>query len=435
MCSSSIAAKLFHVFLSAWTLFPRGHHCALPRPRTSVPTNSSPVRISIVIEFRLLSLVSSTELGRFAITLVRFTRRRFAMPESYHNDRRQSWDSHAWEIARAEMACAVTTRLISIPRCFLDYCFFAGDAMREQQWVSELPGAQPDGALEAEPPTARGRRRGRREHRLIVQIDHFLGDVHGIRGVEHRRVLVAHVEDNREAVLLGELVDHRHHLLPQHADHLLLLLLEFGLGVFDLTVKTLGLQVDIARQIFLGAVGERVASALQPFLQVLDFRLLAVQFLLARTQLGFQLRGGLLAFLGGRQRGLDLITAIFVGAAEAAAGATAWARAIPATAATKSANVNKFLVTTILLVYFSLMLTRVILARSERPAHREPEQGALLPIGINRADLRHGVQERRFIGKKLRSVTIGAWNVLLDDPGIVGPVDAERSVHHRHQYL
>ncbi len=122
MCSSSIAAKLFHVFLSAWTLFPRGHHCALPRPRTSVPTNSSPVRISMVIEFRLLSLVSSTELGRFAITRVRFTRRRLG-----HAGIVSQRCAPIMETA-CETACPATTRSSSTSRCWLVYCFFAGDA-------------------------------------------------------------------------------------------------------------------------------------------------------------------------------------------------------------------------------------------------------------------------------------------------------------------
>ena len=82
MCSSSIAAKLFQDFLSAWTLLPAGHHWTLPRPMTKVPSSKSPVRISKVMEFLLLRLVSSTELGRFAITRVFVTRRRLGMAES-----------------------------------------------------------------------------------------------------------------------------------------------------------------------------------------------------------------------------------------------------------------------------------------------------------------------------------------------------------------
>jgi len=84
MCSSSMAAKLFQDFLSAWTLLPAGHHWTLPRPMTRVPSSKSPVRISRVIEFLLLRFVNSTELGRLAITCVFVTRRRLGMPESYH---------------------------------------------------------------------------------------------------------------------------------------------------------------------------------------------------------------------------------------------------------------------------------------------------------------------------------------------------------------
>jgi hypothetical protein len=52
---------------------PAGHHWTLPRPMTRVPNNTSPVRISRVMEFLLLRLVSSTELGRFAMTWVLVT--------------------------------------------------------------------------------------------------------------------------------------------------------------------------------------------------------------------------------------------------------------------------------------------------------------------------------------------------------------------------
>ncbi len=44
--------------------------------------------------------------------------------------------------------------------------------------------------------------------------------------------------------------------------YLLLFLLQFGLCVFEFAIVTLGLGVDIAGQVFLGAVGERIAAAL-----------------------------------------------------------------------------------------------------------------------------------------------------------------------------
>jgi len=75
----SKSANCFQLFLAAFTRFPLGHHCTLPRPKISVPSNVSPLRISMVMEFSLLSLVSSTVLGRCATTFVKTNLRRLRL--------------------------------------------------------------------------------------------------------------------------------------------------------------------------------------------------------------------------------------------------------------------------------------------------------------------------------------------------------------------
>lgn len=72
----SKSANCFQLFLAAFTRFPLGHHWTLPRPRISVPSSVSPLRISIVMEFSLLSFVNSTVLGRYATTFVKTNFRR-----------------------------------------------------------------------------------------------------------------------------------------------------------------------------------------------------------------------------------------------------------------------------------------------------------------------------------------------------------------------
>src|SRR5690348_8434531 len=74
MALLSMSANCFQLLRAALTRFPLGHHCTLPRPMMRVPNSASPLRISTVIEFSLLSLVSSTEFGRWATTLVNTSR-------------------------------------------------------------------------------------------------------------------------------------------------------------------------------------------------------------------------------------------------------------------------------------------------------------------------------------------------------------------------
>src|SRR5690348_12146889 len=114
MALLSMSANCFQLLRAALTRFPLGHHCTLPRPMMSVPSSASPLRISIVIEFSLLSLVNSTEFGRWATTLVKtgprlFRLRRVGMLQSYPRCWRESC-LRGGPFARSSIGCAASAK-------------------------------------------------------------------------------------------------------------------------------------------------------------------------------------------------------------------------------------------------------------------------------------------------------------------------------------
>src|SRR5258706_11613534 len=80
------------------------------------------------------------------------------------------------------------------------------------------------------------------------------------------------------------------------------------------------------------------------------------------------------------------------------------------------------------------MLARA-LVRLEGPADGEAEHGALLVIRKYVADLRQSVQERRLVGEETAVRHDRRLNKLVYNPWVVGPVNPERGIHHRHQDL
>jgi len=72
---ASSSANCRQFFRSACVLLPLGHHCTLPRPISSRPKSSFPLRTSISSVLLLFSFVRSTEYGRNAVTLVAWSLR------------------------------------------------------------------------------------------------------------------------------------------------------------------------------------------------------------------------------------------------------------------------------------------------------------------------------------------------------------------------
>ncbi len=96
-------------------------------------------------------------------------------------------------------------RRSSVARVLASYCFLAGAAAGGAAAGFGAGAGAGAAAAGLDAASRTSRRWCRREHRLVVQIDHFLGDVHRVRSVQHRRVLIAHIQHNREAILLSNL--------------------------------------------------------------------------------------------------------------------------------------------------------------------------------------------------------------------------------------
>src|SRR6185295_4115724 len=153
---------------------------------------------------------------------------------------------------------------------------------------------------------SRGSRRTRRRRVLIVEVDNLLRDVDAVRGIQHRRLRRADVQDQRKAVVLGVLVDHRHDPAAQFVHDLLLFLAELGLRILGISVQRLGFLIDIAHQLLPGLFAQRVTPAVQLILQLADLALAPVEIRLLGSEPALDFASGLLAVLSAHDRALDV---------------------------------------------------------------------------------------------------------------------------------
>src|SRR6185295_3325939 len=153
---------------------------------------------------------------------------------------------------------------------------------------------------------SRGSRRTRRRRVLIVEVDNLLRDVDAVRGIQHRRLRRADVQDQRIAVVLGVLVDHRHDPAAQFVHDLLLFLAELGLRILGISVQRLGFLIDIAHQLLPGLFAQRVTPAVQLILQLADLALAPVEIRLLGSEPALDFASGLLAVLSAHDRALDV---------------------------------------------------------------------------------------------------------------------------------
>ena len=144
----------------------------------------------------------------------------------------------------------------------------------------------------------RWRRSASRGRILVEQLHHLPGDINRRGCVENRAGLRTDIDYNRKAIVAGVLVDHRHHPAANFLKQLLLLLVEFGRGVFTVALQRLLLDINVAHQLVLLFFASRVGTGAKLCLERLNLALAAFDFLPLRHEPGFQFLGRFLSILG-----------------------------------------------------------------------------------------------------------------------------------------
>ena len=112
----------------------------------------------------------------------------------------------------------------------------------------------------------------------VVGLHHGLGDIHRAGRPQNRARLAGDIQNHREAILLGILVQNLDQLLADAVGNLVLLRLDVRVRIFVIALQQLLLGVDLLQQLATGLVVQLVALGVELLLQLVNFLVQVFQF-------------------------------------------------------------------------------------------------------------------------------------------------------------
>src|SRR5690242_3128987 len=153
---------------------------------------------------------------------------------------------------------------------------------------------------------AAGIRRSGHARLRVVSSHDLLGNIGRLGGPQYRALLAGDIENERVAVLLGELVQHVQHLAANTVRDVVLLALELALSIFHLALQSFLLGLDVLDHVGAGVLVELIALRLQLLLEVFDFLVKSVQVVLLGLKFFLQSTKVALSLVGGHDRALNV---------------------------------------------------------------------------------------------------------------------------------